>query len=98
MLHIIIDCGYYMWHIVIEIEMIFITEEQGPMAKTMKWTRRFPNSANNFDLVLTGPQELDFGRMRVLLNVISGETYRGLTLSSRATKELRRWFDQPDTP
>ncbi len=68
------------------------------MAKTMKWTRRFPNSANNFDLVLAVPQELDSGRMKVLLNVILEETHRGLTLSSRATKELRRWFDQPDTP
>lgn len=64
----------------------------------MIWTRQFPNSANNFDLVLVSPLTLDAERMDVLLDGILGETRRGLTLSSRASKEFRRWFDQPDTP
>ncbi|MFI5086861.1 MAG: hypothetical protein ACHP7I_00555 [Terriglobales bacterium] len=64
----------------------------------MKWTRKFPNSANNFDLVLATPQELDSKRMNALLNGILEETHRGLTLSSRASTEFRRWFEQPDTP
>ena len=36
--------------------------------------------------------------MKALLNAILRETHRGLTLSSRANREFRRWFDQPDTP
>lgn len=63
----------------------------------MKWTRRFPNSANNFDLVLADPQELDSKRMGTLLSAVSKEAHRGLSLSSRASTEFRRWFDQPDT-
>jgi hypothetical protein len=66
-------------------------------AKT-RWLRRFPNSANNFDVVLSNPQELDTERMSELLDGIEKETHRGLTLSSRACKEFRRWFSQPDTP
>ncbi|MBZ5512967.1 MAG: hypothetical protein LAN70_17610 [Acidobacteriia bacterium] len=64
----------------------------------MKWTRKFPNSANNFDLVLATPQELDSKRMNTLLDGILEETHRGLTLSSRASTEFRRWFDKPETP
>jgi hypothetical protein len=64
----------------------------------MKWTRRFPNSANNFDLILANPQKLDAPRMKAILSAVLTETHRGLTLSSRATKEFRRWFDQPETP
>jgi hypothetical protein len=63
----------------------------------MKWTRRFPNSANNFDLVLADPQDLDPKRMNALLSAVLEETHRGLSLSSRATTEFRRWFDQPNT-
>jgi hypothetical protein len=63
----------------------------------MKWTRRFPNSANNFDLVLADPQDLDPKRMNALLRAVLEETHRGLSLSSRATTEFRRWFDQPNT-
>ena len=62
------------------------------------WLRRFPSSANNFDVVLANPQELDSSRMNELLDGIEKETHRGLTLSSRACKEFRRWFSQPDTP
>ncbi|MGH9773516.1 MAG: hypothetical protein ACRD50_01045 [Candidatus Acidiferrales bacterium] len=62
------------------------------------WKRRFPNSANNFDLLLATPNELDSKRLKALLNAILTETHRGLTLSSRASKELRRWFNQPATP
>ena len=68
------------------------------MATSMKWTRRFSNSANNFDLVLVEPQGLDSKRMKMLLGAVVEETHRGLTLSSRAVTEFRRWFDQPDTP
>jgi hypothetical protein len=64
----------------------------------MKWTRRFPNSANNFDLVLCTPQQLESQQMNALLDGILAESHRGLTLSSRASKEFRRWFDQPGTP
>jgi len=64
----------------------------------MKWQRRFPKSANNFDVVLASPKELESARMNDLLNRIETETHRGLTLSSRACKEFRRWFGQPDTP
>jgi hypothetical protein len=64
----------------------------------MRWLRRFPNSANNFDVVLANPQELDSVRMNELLDLVEKETHRGLTLSARACKEFRRWFSQPDTP
>lgn len=68
------------------------------MGETSQWLRRFPNSTNNFDLVLANPQNLDPARMSELLDGIEKETHRGLTLSSRACKEFRRWFSQPDTP
>src|SRR5436309_897940 len=64
----------------------------------MKWARRFPDSANNFDLVLCEPQELDSKRMNTLLEHILSESHRGLTLSSRASAEFQRWFAAPDTP
>lgn len=64
----------------------------------MKWTRRFPNSTNNFDLVLATPQELEPQRMNALLDRIVEETHRGLSLHSRAVAEFRRWFGQPDSP
>ena len=67
------------------------------MPTPMKWTRRFPNSANNFDLVLADPQDLDPKQMNALLSAVLEETHRGLSLSSRATTEFRRWFDQPNT-
>jgi hypothetical protein len=62
------------------------------------WRRRFPSSANNFDVVLANSQKLDSARMNELLDGIEKETHRGLTLSSRACTEFRRWFSQPDTP
>ena len=64
----------------------------------MNWTRRFPNSANNFDVLPTDPQELDSERLKTLLESVLKVNHRGLTLSSRASKELRRFFDNPDTP
>ena len=64
---------------------------------SLKWSRKFPNSNNNFDLVLDIPRLLDSERMNALLSAISKEAHRGLTLSSRASREFRRWFDQPDT-
>jgi hypothetical protein len=36
--------------------------------------------------------------MNDLLDNIEAEEWRKLTLSSRASKEFRRWFSQPDTP
>jgi hypothetical protein len=35
--------------------------------------------------------------MNALLSAVLEETHRGLSLSSRATTEFRRWFDQPNT-
>ena len=64
----------------------------------LKWNRRFPGSSNNFDLVLTSPLELDSRRMKVLLNEVLEQTFRGLTLHSRARRELQRWFEHPETP
>jgi hypothetical protein len=63
-----------------------------------QWIRRFPGSANNFDLTLTNPEVLDFEQLRDLLRRIMGEKHRGLTLSSHADQVLQRWFDHPDTP
>lgn len=68
------------------------------MTAVKGWLRRFPSSANNFDVVLANPQELNSARMNELLAGIEKETHRGLTLSSRARTEFRRWFSQPDTP
>src|ERR1700722_13792007 len=65
---------------------------------THKWARRSSNSVNNFDLVLTNPEELDSKRMEELLTAILQETHRKLSLNSRACTEFRRWFNQPDTP
>jgi hypothetical protein len=68
------------------------------MPTAYRWERRSPGSANDFDLVLANPQKLDSGRSNGLLDGILGESHRGLTLSSRASKEFRRWIGQPDTP
>ena len=68
------------------------------MTKPVQWLRRFPDSANNFDLISANPREFDSARMNALLDSIKAEVYRNLTLSSRACKEFRRWFSQPDTP
>jgi len=62
------------------------------------WERRFPNSANNFDLCLVDPQALNFDQLKELLGNILAEKHRGLTLSSRAAQEFQRWFDASDTP
>lgn len=68
------------------------------MRTPIRWLRRFPDSANNFDLILGSPREIDSARMNDLLHSIEAEEYRKLTLSSRASKEFHRWFRQPDTP
>src|SRR5215471_9385352 len=62
------------------------------------WIRAFPNSANNFDLVLENPDVLDPTQIKEFLADILKETHRGLTLSARASKEFRRWLDHPNTP
>jgi hypothetical protein len=63
----------------------------------LRWTRAFPNSANNFDLLLSDSEQMESKRMEELLNAILQESRRGLTLNSRACKEFRRWFNQPET-
>ncbi len=67
------------------------------MSTVLRWTRRFPSSTNNFDLVLENPRFLDSDRLNELLKRIESENHRGLTLSSRACMELRRFFNQPDS-
>lgn len=64
----------------------------------VRWTRRSPQSTNNFDLVLLNVDELDAARIEQLLDAIVEERHRGLTLSERALKEFRRWLRQPSTP
>lgn len=64
----------------------------------LQWARRCPGSTNNFDLVLTNPQDLDAERMNHLLDAITRERHRNQTLSYRAHDELRRWLREPDTP
>lgn len=65
---------------------------------TAKWRRVSPSSVNDFDLILTNPDEVDFPKMEKILSNVESETHRGLTLSSRASMEFERWFRQPDTP
>jgi hypothetical protein len=65
---------------------------------SMQWIRQFPNSSNNFDLTLADPEQMDSARMNTFLDTILEEAHRGLSLSSRAKSEFRRWFDQPHTP
>src|ERR1700688_1960387 len=93
-LTVVIACGIFV------LLMVLNNTQQNwrcPVTTPLKWTRRFPNSANNFDLVLAGPQDLDPKQMNALLSAVLEETHRGLSLSSRATTEFRRWFDQPNT-
>src|SRR5450759_3690763 len=68
------------------------------MSATTRWLRRFPNSANNFDVILANPQDLDSTRMSELMDGIEKETHDRVNFSSLACKEFRRWFSQPDTP
>ena len=62
-----------------------------------RWTRRFADSNNNFDVVLRSPEDLDSARMHQLLESIVKEMHRGLTLNGRAIAQFRRFFDRPDT-
>jgi len=64
----------------------------------LTWSRKSAHSANDFDLVLENPQEADFPVFIGLLDAILNESHRGLTLSSRAAQEFRRWFEHPNTP
>jgi hypothetical protein len=73
-------------------------KEIDAMTTIIRLKRRSPNSANDFDLVSINPEDMDFDRMNELLTGILGESHRGLTLSSRATKEFQRWFNHPETP
>jgi hypothetical protein len=68
------------------------------MPSALNWTRSFPKSANNFDLTATNPQDLNAEQIDEALDAITTENHRGLTLSSRAITEFRRWLNQPDTP
>jgi hypothetical protein len=64
----------------------------------LKWVRRVPDSLNNFDLVLTNPEELDSAQMQDLLDAIRKESHRKLTLKDRACAAFERWFKAPATP
>lgn len=66
------------------------------MATNLKW-RRGSSSANNYDLTLTTPERLDSGKVLDLLHRIGEVTHRGLSLSGRADRELRRWAEHPAT-
>jgi hypothetical protein len=68
------------------------------MNKGHRWSRKLSGSANNFDLLLETHVGLDAVLMNKLLDDIVREKHRGLTLSSRAAQELRRWFEHPNTP
>jgi hypothetical protein len=68
------------------------------MSSQLRWDRRFANSNNNFDLVLKNPDQADPNRLNKLLEAVVEEYHRGLTLSSRAQQEFKRWFSQPETP
>jgi len=65
---------------------------------TLKWRRRVPESGNNFDLVLSNPQDLDSRRIESLLACVLGEKHRGQQFNSKATKEFRLWLDNPSSP
>ncbi len=67
------------------------------MKHLFQWERKIPNSTNNFDLILINYQDLNHGRMKSLLESITNETHRGLTLSAQAGKEFERWFENPST-
>ena len=68
------------------------------MNNSFQWARRVLNSTNNFDLILINHQDIDKERLKNLLEGITQETHRGLTLSSQAVKEFQRWFENPSTP
>jgi hypothetical protein len=69
------------------------------MGSSSKWARCLINSPTNFDLILTNPESLDFENLRQLLAGVRGEQHRGsIKLTSRATQEFQRWFDDPATP
>jgi hypothetical protein len=65
---------------------------------TMQWARFSPKSLNNFDLILKSPSGINSKKLHTLLDLVLEEKHRGVTLSSRATSEFRRWFDQLNTP
>lgn len=60
----------------------------------LAWKRRIPDHPTNFDLVLVDPH-LDQSRMHELLEAIMKETHRRLSLSGRAYRELKTFFDNP---
>jgi hypothetical protein len=68
------------------------------MNAKLRWARRVPDSAHNFDLILTNPQDLDSSRISNLLEGILQEKHRKQTLRSQAAKEFRRWITSPATP
>jgi hypothetical protein len=62
------------------------------------WKRRIPEHGTNFDLALVNPEDLDRERMHYLLEAIMKETHRRLSLSGRAYRELKAFFDNPTSP
>jgi hypothetical protein len=64
----------------------------------LTWKRTYPGSINNFELTLENPEEIDVRLLNTLLDDVVSESHRGLSLSSRAVNEFRRWLTRPDTP
>ena len=64
----------------------------------LRWTRRYPESTDNFDLRLLNPEALDKERLTKMLDAIENHTHRGLSLNSSSANEFRRFFAKPETP
>ena len=62
------------------------------------WKRSYPESMNNFDLVLENPEALDTELAKKCLDDISREKHREVTLKKRARDELLAWIDDPTKP
>jgi hypothetical protein len=71
------------------------TEDNQNKHMKLVWRRRIPEHCSNFDLSLVNSEDLDRGRMHELLEAIMKETHRRLTLSGRAYRELKTFFDSP---
>jgi hypothetical protein len=64
----------------------------------LRWTRRYPDSVDNFDLRLLNPADLDKERLTKMLDAIENHTHRGLSLNNSSANEFRRFFAKPETP
>lgn len=64
----------------------------------LRWTRRYPDATNNFDLRLLNPADLHKERLTKMLDAIESHTHRGLSLNKSSADEFRRFFAKPETP